>query len=164
MTDHQKETAFLRHCIRYGESAEHQALEETITRIQRDERCLQRAVWLMAALTALVVAAISYPAILMEDFPYTMPQFVVNLVCAVGMASLISLLAFVGFGLVCRKKLNQHREECRQLITRLLESRLGKPDPTPWRERLVGSVDRETVQVAVGADGRPDRTESIAPG
>ena len=84
MSEHQKHTEFLRHCLRYGESAEHQALEKKITQIQRDERCVQRAVWLMAILTALAVAGLGYPAILVENFPYTAPQFIVNLVCALG--------------------------------------------------------------------------------
>jgi len=43
-----------------------------------------------------------------------------------GFGSLISLLAFLVLDLVYRKKLNLHREECRQRIAKLLKSRLGK--------------------------------------
>jgi hypothetical protein len=151
MNEHQKHTEFLRHCLRYGESTEHQALEEKITQIQRDERCVQRAVWLMAVLTALAVAGLGYPAILVENFPYGVPQFIVNLVCALGLASLICLLAFAGLGMAYRKKLDQRREECRQLVTKLLASRLGKPDATPSRDRRdnhAGEGDGRTVRVA----------------
>jgi hypothetical protein len=151
MSEHQKHTEFLRHCLRYGESTEHQALEEKITQIQRDQRCVQRAMWLMAILTALAVAGLGYPAILVENFPYNTPQFIVNLICALGLASLICLLVFVGLGMAYRKKLDQRREECRQLVTRLLESRLGKPVTTPMRDRRdnrVGEGDGRTVRVA----------------
>jgi len=151
MSEHQKHTEFLRHCLRYGESTEHQALEEKITQIQRDERCVQRAVWLMAILTALVVAGLGYPVILVENFPYSAPQFIVNIICALGVASLICLLVFVGLGMAYRKKLDQQREECRQLVARLLESRLGKPVTTPlrdMRDNRVGEGDGRIVRVA----------------
>ena len=151
MNEHQKHTEFLRHCLRYGESTEHQALEKQITQIQRDERCVQRAVWLMAILTALAVAGLGYPAILVENFPYNAPQFIVNLVCALGVASLISLLVFVVLGMAYRRKLDQRREECRQLVTKLLVSRLGTPVATPLadvRDNSVGEGAGETVRVA----------------
>jgi len=151
MSEHQKHTEFLRHCLRYGESTEHQALDKRITQIQRDERCVRRAVWLMAILTALVVAGLGYPAILVENFPYSAPQFIVNLICALGLASLICLLVFAGLGMAYRKKLDQRREECRQLVTRLLESRLGKPVTTPlrdMRDNRVGEGDGRIVRVA----------------
>jgi hypothetical protein len=151
MSEHQKHTEFLRHCLRYGESTEHQALEKEITRIQRDERCVQRAVWLMAVLTAFAVAGLGYPVILVENFPSNVPQLTLNLVCALGVASLICLLVFVGLGMAYRRKLDQRREECRQLVTKLLASRLGKPVPTPMRDRQdnrAGEGDGRTVRVA----------------
>ena len=127
MSDHQKHTEFLRQCIRYDESTEQQELMEEIIRIQRDARCVRRAVWLMAILAALAVAGLGYGTVLVDNFPYNVPQFVVNLVYALGLGSLISLLAFAGLGMVYRWKLDRRREECRQRVARLLESRLGKP-------------------------------------
>jgi hypothetical protein len=151
MSEHEKHTEFLRHCLRYGDSTEHQALEKEITQIQRDERCVQRAVWLMGILTALVVAILGYPAILVENFPYSAPQFIVNLVFSLGLASMICLLVFMGLGMVYRRKLDQRREESRQLVAKLLESRLGKPAATPSRDRRdnrAGEGDGRTVRVA----------------
>jgi hypothetical protein len=46
MSDLQRHAQFLRQCIRYDESATRQELEEGITRVQRDARCVRRAVWL----------------------------------------------------------------------------------------------------------------------
>ncbi len=131
MSEHQKHTEFLRHCLRYGESTEHQKLEEGITQVQRDARCVRRALWLMAMVAALVVAGLGYGTVLVANFPYNAPQFIVNLIYAVGLGAMISLVVFAGLGLVYRWKLDQRREECRQKVARLLESRLGKPVATP---------------------------------
>src|ERR1017187_8658547 len=136
MSEHQKHTEFLRHCLRYGESTEHQKMEKRISQVQRDARCVRRAVWLMAMVTALVVAGLGYGTVLVDNFPYNAPQFIVNLIFALGLGSLISLLAFVGLGMVYRWKLDQRREECRQRVARLLESRLGKPVATPCKTRV----------------------------
>ena len=134
MSDHEKHTEFLRQCILYDESTRRQELHERITRIQRDARCVRRAVWLMAMLIALVVAGLGYEVILVDNFPSNLPPLIINLACALGIGSLISLLAFMGLGMVYRMKLDRHREECRQLVTRLLETRLGKPVTTPLRD------------------------------
>ena len=102
-----------------------------------------------------------------SNFPYNLPQYVINIVCGLGMGSLISLLAFVGLGMVYRRKLDQQRDECRQLVARLLESRLGKPVATPLRDRRdnhTGKGDGTTVRVAAEVKGSAARIESAAQG
>ena len=167
MSEHQKHTEFLRQCILYDESTRRQELHERITQIQCDARCVRRAAWLMAMLIALVVAGLGYEVILVDNFPYNLPQLIINLVCALGIGSLISLLAFMGLGIVYRMKLDQQREECRQLVARLLESRLGKPVTTPLRDirnDRSGDGDGRTVRVANEAIGSPIKIESAAQG
>ena len=167
MSDHEKHTEFLRQCILYDESARRQELHEGITQIQRDARCVRRATWLMAMLIALVVAGLGYEVILVDNFPYNLPQLIINLVCALGIGSLISLLAFMGLGMVYRTKLDQQREECRQLVARLLESRLGKPVTTSLRDlrdNRNGEGDGWTVRVANEVNGSPVKIESAAHG
>lgn len=127
MSEHEKHTEFLRHCLRYDESAGREQLMQEIARIQRDLRCVQRAAWLMALLGVLLVAVLGYGTILMANFPYNTSQFVINLIVAISAGILVSLLAFVGLWLVYRWKLDLRREECRQMVAKLLESRLGKP-------------------------------------
>lgn len=156
MSEYQKETEFLRRCILYDESAGRQELEEGITRIQRDARSVRRAVWLMGILTALALAILGYGVILVDNFPYNTPRFIVNTICELGTGSLISLLAFMGVGMVYRRRLDRRREECRQLVARLLESRLGKPVSTPLRDMQdsrVGDRKDGTGQVAAGTNG-----------
>src|SRR6185436_15681967 len=98
MSEHHRESAFLRQCLRYEESAESRQLEEGITQIQRDERCVRRAAWLMVMLMALVVAGFGYGVVLVDNFPYNVPHLIMNIACALGLASFISLLVFVVLG------------------------------------------------------------------
>ena len=162
MSEHQKHTEFLRQCILYDESAKRQELLAGIGQIQRDARCVRCAVWLMAILTALVVAGLAYGTVLVDNFPYNVPQFIVNLIYALGLGSLISLLAFVGLGMVYRWKLDQRREECRQRVARLLESRLGKPVTIPSGDNRAGKGDCRTVRVASEVNGSLAKIESVA--
>ena len=60
MNEHEKHTEFLRQCVLYDESARRQNLVKEIAWIQRDLRCVRRAMWLMAFLAALVVAVLGY--------------------------------------------------------------------------------------------------------
>jgi hypothetical protein len=100
----------------------------------------------MAIFVALVVFAIGYGTILVQNFPYRAPQFIVNMIYALGLGSLISLLVFTGLGAVYRWKLDHRREECRQLVARLLESRLGKPATAPIRDNRSGQEDARRVR------------------
>lgn len=127
MSEHEKDLAFLRQCIFYADADERHKLEERIAQVKRDERCVQRAAWLMALFTALIAAGLAYGAVLQENFPYEQSRFVIKLICELGLASLICLVAFMGLLMAYRRELNRLREECRRLATKLLENRLGKP-------------------------------------
>ena len=131
MTEHQRETAFLRQCILYDDTDERRKLEESIAQLQRNERCVRRAVWLMTLLVALAMAGLCYSAVCLsdhaQDMTQLMTQFISKAFCALGLGSLTCLVAFLGLGVVHRNKLDQRREECRRLATRVMESRLGKP-------------------------------------
>ena len=109
------------------ESKSREKLEEEITQIQRRAGGVRRAAWLMAALTAIAVAGIGYPAILLENIPDRAEQFFVIFFCALGVGSMISLLAFAGLGMVYRKRLCQRRLKYYHLVAKLLEARLTAP-------------------------------------
>jgi hypothetical protein len=130
-SEQQKETAFLKRCLRYDESAAGRQLGERIAQIQCNGRCLNRARWLVALLAALAVAGLGYAAVFRDSSPdqasVLTAQFVMNVVCAFCLGSLISLLAFTGLGLVYSRELNQLHMEARGLVTKLLESRFGEP-------------------------------------
>ena len=126
-SEHEKQTAFLKQCLRYEGSAGCQKLEQEMTEIQREEHCVHRAAWFMAILAVLAATGLAYPAFLLENFPYSSSQFIVSMICTLGVGSLISFLFYLGVGIACRRVLNRRREECRETVTRLLESRMGKP-------------------------------------
>jgi putative copper export protein len=121
MSEFQSESEFPRQRFLYDQSAGRQKLEEDIARIQRNARCVRRAAALMAVLIVLVVAGVGYPAILLENFFYRTPRFITHLICALGVGSLVSLLFFARLGRAYRKKLNQQKEACRQLVAKLFE-------------------------------------------
>jgi hypothetical protein len=127
MSEHQRETKFLRHVILYDDSDEHRKVEKNIAQVQHDERCVQRLAGIMALFLMLASAGIAYGAILHKNFPYDGSELVFRILCEAVLASLICLVAFAGLLMVYRWRLNRLREEGRRLVTRLLESRLGKP-------------------------------------
>ncbi len=135
MSDHQRETAFLRQVILYDNTEERQNLEESITQLEGNERCVRRAVWLMVLLVALALAGLCYAAVFLTTYHQSMSQFATQLTskifCALGLGSLICLVSFLGLGVTYRTRLDQQREECRRLAAKLLESRLGKPCTMP---------------------------------
>ena len=149
MNEHQKQTEFLRQCILYGDTAEHHPLEERIVQLQRDERCLRRALWLMALLAALALAGLCYAAIFLTVDPQTISRFMTQLIgqalCALGLGSMTCLLAFMGLGVIYRKELDKRREECRRVATKILESRLGQPRALNRTEQETPAPDNSRV-------------------
>ena len=151
-SEHRRQTAFLRHCLLYDDSTGRHELEKRITQLQHDEFCVRRAVWLMALFAALAMAGLGYYAIFVAKYPLNLPdiavQWIIKLLCALGVGSIICLLAFLGLGVIYRKDLDLRREECRQLAMKIMESRLGKSCTVP----LPGAVkDREKAVNGSGA-------------
>lgn len=151
LSEHESETEFLRHCLRYGNQSGHQAVGERIAQRQRDVRSVQRAVWLMAILTALAATGLAYMAVLGGNIPADLSRLIVNGVSALGLASVISLVAFAGLLVVFQMSLNQQREEGRQMVTELLASRLGKPAIVPWKASGVGGGKGKPVSFSAGS-------------
>jgi hypothetical protein len=114
-----------------GTDSLRQQLEDEIAQIRRNARCVQRAAALMAFLTTLAVAGLGYPSILLENFPYSAPPFLMHLIYALGVGSLVSFMVFAGLGTVYRKKLDRRKEKCPPLASRPFESSLGQPDCAP---------------------------------
>jgi hypothetical protein len=160
MSEHQKETAFLRHCLRYGGGAEHQAMDEVIVQIQKDERCVRHAVWLMALTAGLTAVGLGYGTVLIENFPQDASQLIAKIIFALGLASMTSLVVFIGLGVVYRQKLDRRREECRRMISALLESRLGAATEAMSRKNHEAEGNSGAVRMAHIGDGFPGGTKS----
>jgi len=153
-----EETNFWPQRILYDESAGRQKLEEEIAQIQRKGRYAQRLAGMMAFLTAFAGAGLAYPAILLENFPRGVPQFIINFVCALGGGSLISFLALARLGRVYRKRLVQRKNACLQKFSKRFASSLGQPLPAPLPHALdndVGHRNDGTAHVAAEATASP---------
>jgi hypothetical protein len=134
MSEHQKETAFLRQIIRFDDTDERHELEAGMVRVQRDQRSVCRAAWIVALFAALGMAGLAYGAIFQESFPYGPSQLLVNVICELGLGALISLAAFGVLLATYRRRLNRLRAGCRGLVMKLLECKHGPPRPLPANE------------------------------
>jgi len=158
MGEHHRHTEFLRQCLQYDAGSTCQELEKGIARLQRDARCVKRAAWLMAMFAGLAAAAFGYGSALVENYPYNTQQVIFNSICAVGLGSLISLMAFAALGLSYRRKLNQMREECRQKVAKLLKSHFDNSVPMVPQARNISAAGSDQTVTLVA------RTTSLVPG
>lgn len=126
MTDRQKEIEFLRDCISYHDSDERHELGNRIAKAQRDERCVRRAVLVLALFIGLAVAGLCYSAVFLAAFPQNKSQFVLKAFAALGLGSLICMPGFLAYWSWCRRKLRQRRQDCRRLALDLFQARFGK--------------------------------------
>ena len=166
MSEHQKQTDFLTKCLLYDVTAESQNLAERVAQVQQDERRVRRALRLMAVLAMLAVVGICYSAIFLAYYPQNVlgftTQFITQVFCVLGLISTICLLVFAYLGVVYRSELDQRREECRELVTKVMESRMGRPVIVPVKDSRVGDGNGQTVQIAAIVNGSPDRIELTA--
>jgi uncharacterized integral membrane protein len=131
MSEHHKHTEFLKHCLRYDDNSDRHGLHDKLSRIQHDMRIVKGAIQLLALVFILAVAGLITSTILLKGFSPGAQHFIVNLLFALIVGSLISIAAFVGLWILFRRKLHHRREESRQYLTRLLASRLGDAGQPP---------------------------------
>ena len=161
MSEHERETAFLRHLILFDESDECRKLEQSIVRVQHDVRCVKRLAWVTFLCSVLALAGVGYGVTLHRNFPFNGAELVFTVLCQLGLASLICLIGFAVLLTVYRERLNRLRKECRHLVIRLLESHLGKPPIAASHSRGRAFEDRETSQGATEVSGYPESASLI---
>jgi hypothetical protein len=131
MSEHERQTNFVSQIIAYDETSERQILEDRMSRTRSDEGCVRRAACLMLLFAGLAIAGLIYAIVFAADFPLDLTQLLTHLtikaLAVVALGSLFCAVAFIALGLLYRREFNRHREECRRLGMKLLESRLGKP-------------------------------------
>src|SRR5262245_16278570 len=122
MSEHQRNTEFLTRLISYDDTPERRGLAGNMARLQRDARCVRRAVWLMVLLASLATAGLCYGAIFLIG-SMNVSQFTSHLVIRIfSVMGLGSIICFVTFGIidiVYQIRLARHREECRGHAMRL---------------------------------------------
>jgi hypothetical protein len=129
------QSAFVPECLPNDGAIERSRIEERLTEVQREARCVRRAVWLMVVLTGLAAAGVLYSTVFLPFWPQTMTQFFmqwsVKAHCILGLAALMCSVVFSGLDLRYRKELSWHREEYRQLATQPIELRDSTLVPLP---------------------------------
>ena len=123
MSDYNEETTFLRRILFYDTSSESKRVEESIARAHRDCACVRKAAEFAAVIV--VVALVLTQA----EFFQSKPNVRLWALCVVGLAALICLLTFLCVLIAYRVKLNRLRDECRNLVRSLVETRLTLPEP-----------------------------------
>ena len=116
------ERAFLRLLIAYDNGAESRRLQDRLAQAERDERCIRRAVLLMGVLFLLSVAGLSYCAILVPEVFRNSRHIVLRSLCDLGLGSLISQVAFLGYLFWHRAVVSHLHGECRHLVLALAQS------------------------------------------
>jgi hypothetical protein len=134
MSDRERQNGFLTRIIAYDDTAEREALEARMRETGENEKCVRRAACLMLLSTALAAAGLVYVIIFRAEFPLDITRLLTRLsvkaLSVVALSSLICTVAFVTRGLLYRREFNRHREECRRLGLKILESRLGQQPRT----------------------------------
>jgi hypothetical protein len=105
MSEHRRDTEFLRSLIAFEETEQRRKLEARITQVLNDEQCVRHKAWLMALFTALGGVAFAYGVLLQENLPPGKSWFVIKLIGELDLAALISLVAFVSLLVRYRLKL-----------------------------------------------------------
>jgi uncharacterized integral membrane protein len=142
MSERQKHTEFLKHCLRYDDNSDRHDLHQKLSRIQHEMRVVKRSVGLLALVIILAVAGLVCAPILLKESSPGKQHLVVNLLLALIAGSLISVAVFTALWLSFRRQLHRWREESRQLVKRLLAARLGEageppaPPAKPHKPRL----------------------------
>jgi hypothetical protein len=126
MNEQQNEAELLIRVIAFDDTDECRRLEEEIAKVQRDERCVQRAASFVAVFGALIAAFLGYEAVFEQNFLIGQYPFAIRLMYELGLASLICLAAFACLWMTYRMRLSRLRKECGPLVTKLPESPVPK--------------------------------------
>jgi putative copper export protein len=137
MSEHYRETAFLKKLIRYDDTEARCRLEEQINQAERNERCVRVALYLVALVAGLAVAGLCYSAVFLPDFPQNTSQVVLKLFGALGLGSTICLVCFFGVWLTYRRELNRRREAGRKFVVALLDTHFGRVDRAFVEETVI---------------------------
>ncbi|MCX6902266.1 MAG: hypothetical protein NTW03_02050 [Verrucomicrobia bacterium] len=126
--EHKTEHTFLKQLIVHDASEASRLLQNNLAQAERDEKCIRRAVFSMVVLFMLSLAGLGYCAILLPEVFRNPSHLVMRSVCYLGLGSLISQVAFLGYFLWHRIAVSRLHRECRRLVLALAHSKLQLPD------------------------------------
>jgi len=116
MSEHQRQTAFLKALILEEDTEEHRQLQEKIQQAERDERCICRAVRLVGVVSLLSLASLGYLAVLLPGFFDNSSHILIKFFAALSLGSAMCFVVFLGFWLWHRGLVNRALEDGRRCI------------------------------------------------
>ena len=136
MSEYRKQAAFLKALMMYEENTEHHFLVERLGHAEKNEHCILCACRLVGLIAMVGLAGLGYSAVLLPEFFDHSPHVVIGFFSALGLGSLLCLVAFVGLWLWYRRALNRVHDECRRAVTRMLDCRFKTSTTTFYRVPL----------------------------
>lgn len=149
MSEHSKQAQFLKKLVMYDDIPTHRLLCERLAAAERNERCLLLACRLVGLIALVSMAGIGYSAVLLPEFFDNSTHVVLRFFSALSLGSALCLMVFLGLWLLYRGNTNRIHEECRRVITAMLEARL-KTTTTTFYPVLVDDPNLKITTVAEG--------------
>ena len=114
--EHDRQTLFLEELIARTERTEGSSLLKRLSQARQEEHCLRRAVLLVSLLLLASVVGYGYVALLWADQQNPSPEMLMQCVSGLGLASLLSVIAFLAGWVRYRKDFNKLHQESRNFV------------------------------------------------
>jgi|SRR5215475_10783762 len=124
MTEYRRQVTFLKTLLSYSDAEEHCQLQDRLAQAEKNEKCLLCACRLVGLIGAFGVLGLGYSAVLLPEFFHRSSHVLIQFFSALGLGSAMCLLVFVGLWFYYRGAVNRIHDECRRIITRMLESKM----------------------------------------
>jgi hypothetical protein len=131
MSEHRKQSEFLKKLVMHDDSPANRSVCERLAAAERNERCLLLACRLVGLIAAVALAGIGYSAVLLPEFFDNATHVILRFFSALGLGSALCFVVFLGLWFWYRSHTNRIHDECRRVIAAMLEARL-KTTPTTF--------------------------------
>ncbi len=149
-----RESEFLKELLAYDDCARARELQELLAAADRNEHCLFSSCRLVALIGILSGLGFGYTAVLLPEFFNNSSHILIRLFSALGLGSAFCLVVFAALWAWYRASGGRVREECRNLIGRMLSTRLR-----PGAERTAPVVQHGPYLSVMPASGVPLRAK-----
>src|SRR5438046_9837250 len=123
MSQRKKESRFIKSLILCDDSSHCHELQEKIKRAEKDEKCMEGALWLVLVIGMLSVSGLGYSAVFVPEFSRFSSHIATRICCAFALASCICVGIFFFLWLGYRAATNRVYDECRRFAHGLVESK-----------------------------------------
>ena len=158
MSEHRKQSEFLKKLVMHDESLANRSICERLASAERNERCLVLACRLVGVIALVAMAGIGYSAVLLPEFFDNTTHVILRFFSALTLGSALCYLVFLGLWFWYRSHTNRIHGECRQVITVMLEARLKTTTTTFYPVLVDDSILKIT---AVGDANTPAGVELV---